>query len=380
MDTALDRKEASAGESRNRVRPVPADLHRASLCLGPKKVGAGEFLTALFGPYYGSGRHGFIEIRVIGERGVRSYFFRGLASFGRKRFESKTCHTYYGLLPRERKEGRKEAVEWALALWTDLDGKNFTGGKEEAWARLRTFPLPPSVILDSGHGLQALWLLREPERVEESGLIEGSLAGLAKALNGDPAVCELARIFRLPGSFNVKDPKNPIEVKVKFFNPRGRYQLSDFESFRIALPKTSGDSEASGIEAEKQEGLEKVLACKFIRYAETHARELPEPLWWSALTNLLSFKGGHEMAHELSKPYEKGRNRYSSKETERKIAHILRTSPGPHTCRKIVQHGYPCSFVGTCPVESPAGLAWAEDDFVGDLRKESFEIKGGVTS
>jgi len=371
MGSVVEEGQTLEREMQNPGRETPADFHQARL--GPRRVSAEDFLTALFGPYYGRGRQGFIEIRVMGERGVKSYFFRGLAPFQKKRFESKTRHTFYGLLPRERKEGRKEAVEWILALWADLDAKNFPDGKEEAWRNLRAFNLPPSVIVDSGHGLQALWLLEEPVAIEKPELVEGCLLGLAKAIGGDTAVCELARVFRLPGSFNVKEPKNPIEVKVKFFNPRERYRLSDFEPFRAALPRPRRDSEPQGIEAEKQEGLEKVLACKFIRFAELHARDLPEPLWWSLLTNLLPFKGGREKSHELSTPYEKGPNRYSFKETERKIRRILRSSPGPHTCRKIVEHGYPCSLIGTCTVEAPAGLAWAEDAFIQRLRKEPAE-------
>ncbi|MEK7827864.1 MAG: hypothetical protein AAB299_09075, partial [Thermodesulfobacteriota bacterium] len=89
---------------------TPADFHQARL--GPRRVGADDFLAALFGPYYGRGMRGFIEIRVIGEKGAKSYFFRGLRPFEKKRFESRTRHTFYGLLPREKREGRKEAVKW----------------------------------------------------------------------------------------------------------------------------------------------------------------------------------------------------------------------------------------------------------------------------
>ena len=343
--------------------------------LGPRRVEAEDFLTALFGPYYARGNRGYIEIRMIGKGGVKSYFFRGLAAFKKKRFQSKTRHTFYGLLPRERKEGRKESVKWLLALWADLDAKNFPEGKEEAWKKLRTFTLPPSVILDSGHGLQALWLLHAPVAIEKPELAESYLAGLAKQIGGDPAVCELARVFRLPGSFNVKDLQNPLEVKIKFFNPRRRYQLSDFEPFRVTARPLRMDSNPKGIEPENSDGLDKVFACKFIRFSALHGRDLSEPLWWSLLTNLLPFKGGREKSHELSRPYDNGRSRYSFKETERKIRHILRSSPGPHTCRKIVEHGYPCSFVGTCPVESPAGLAWADPVFVEGLRKIPSEAR-----
>ena len=346
--------------------------------VGPRKITASDFLMALFAPYYASGHRGFIEIRLIARSGVKSYFFRGLETLCRKHFESRRSHTYYGLSPRERREGKKDAVKWLLSLWVDLDAKNFPNGKEDAWEALRRFDLTPSAIIDSGHGLQALWFLKEPVAIQEMGEIEGVLSGLAKVLNGDPAVCEIARVFRLPESFNVKDPENPIPVKVKYFSPRLRYTLSDFEKFRVPVSPRDETPAGEGINAEKSDGIEKVLACKFIRFAERNARELPEPLWWSALTNLLPFKGGREKAHALSRPYEKGRNRYSFKETERKISHILKTSPGPHTCQKIVQHGYPCSFVGTCPVDSPAGLAWADREFVEKLRLESYEAEGGV--
>ena len=345
--------------------------------LGPKKVTASDFLAALFAPYYARGHRGFIEIRLIGKTGVKCYFFRGLELIRHKHFDSQRAHTFYGLLPRERREGGKDSVEWLLALWADLDAKDFPNGKEDAWEALRRFDFTPSVIVDSGHGLQALWFLKEPVVVQETGKIEGILAGLAKALGGDPAVCEIARVFRLPESFNVKDPDNAIPVKVKFFSPRLRYELSAFESFHIPVSKHEKEPAGEGINAEKSDGIEKVFACKFVRYCEANAVTLPEPLWWSCLTNLLPFKGGHEKAHALSLPYQKGRNQYSFKETERKIKHILKTSPGPHTCQKIVQHGYPCSFVGICPVDSPAGLAWADPEFVEKLQHEPYQIEGG---
>jgi len=357
------------------VNEITSDFNSSRV--GPRKITASDFLAALFAPYYVRGERGFIEIRLIARSGVKSYFFRGLETLCRKHFESRKTNTYYGLSPREWREGKKDAVKWLLVLWVDLDAKSFANGKEGAWDALRRFDLVPSAIIDSGHGLQALWFLKEPLAIQETAEIEGVLRGLAKALGGDPAVCEIARVFRLPESFNVKDLENPIPVKVKYFSPRLRYALSDFEKFRIQVSTHNETSSGEGIRAETSDGIEKVLACKAIRYAEANARKLPEPLWWSALTNLLPFKGGREKAHALSQGYEKGRNRYSFKETERKISHILKTSPGPHTCVKIVEYGYPCSFVGTCPVDSPAGLAWAEPEFIERLRKEPYEIRGG---
>ena len=355
----------------NSLNPTPFQRART----GPKRIEAAEFLTALFGPYYGRAHSGFIEIRLIAPRRVKSYFFRGLQLLRTRRFHAKNCHTFYGLLPRESRQGKKDSVRWLLALWADLDAKDFPEGKEGAWRRLQGFERPASVIVDSGNGLQALWLLMSPVEIQDPEMAEGLLRGLARSLGGDPAVSDIARVFRLPGSYNVKDPLSPKLVKVKFFSPSTRYELSDFEPIRVSAPASSRTGEAEGIRPESSEGLPKVLACKFVRFAEANARTLPEPLWWALLTNLLPFKGGRMKAHEFSRPYERGRNRYSFRETERKIEHILKSSPGPHTCRRIVEYGYPCSFVGTCPVDSPAGLAWAEDEFVEGLRKEPYEIE-----
>ncbi len=345
--------------------------------VGPRKIGAREFLLGLFGPYYARGHSGFIEIRVIGRSRAKSYFLKGVRPFEKLRFESCQLHTYYGILPRERRGGRKEDVQYVTSLWADLDVKNYADGKDGAWNALRNFPHPPSSVIDSGNGLQVLWFLKEPVRVEDTSCVEGILEGLARALSGDTAVCDLARIFRLPGSFNVKNPENPLPVKVFFFSPRRRYVLTDFESWKVVRSASREERESSGIKPEEHAGLEKVLSCKFVRHAEAHAETLPEPLWWALLANLIPFRGGKAKAHEFSKPYRKGRNRYSYKETERKIAHILKTSPGPHTCRKIVEIGYPCSMVGTCPVEAPAGLAWAEREVIENLRKQSYEPQEG---
>src|SRR5262249_15816059 len=60
---------------------------------------------------------------------------------------------------------------------------------------------PPTLIVDSGHGLQPHWLLSEP--CEDRQRIEATRKRLQE-LTASDAVHDAARIMRLPGSHNSK--------------------------------------------------------------------------------------------------------------------------------------------------------------------------------
>lgn len=90
-----------------------------------------------------------------------------------------------------------------MALWLDLDFKDLVGGQVDADRVLETM-IPPSVIILTGNGYHFYWLLREPvEAIPE--IIEPYLKGLARRYNGDTSSAELARLLRVPGTFNYKD-------------------------------------------------------------------------------------------------------------------------------------------------------------------------------
>ena len=43
---------------------------------------------------------------------------------------AETLNIYFGVCPRNGKKGTEETVKMVRALWTDIDGKDFVGGKE----------------------------------------------------------------------------------------------------------------------------------------------------------------------------------------------------------------------------------------------------------
>src|SRR5215813_11133061 len=86
----------------------------------------------------------------------------------------------------------------------------------------------PTRIVHSGGGLQVFWDLREPIDVTDPSAareVEEALKLVAGFVGGDPAVCEMSRLLRLPGSHNTKYGDSR-EVRVLVQRPGG-YELSD---------------------------------------------------------------------------------------------------------------------------------------------------------
>jgi hypothetical protein len=104
------------------------------------------------------------------------------------------------------KKGSGPYCQTLTALFVDADFKHL--GEAETRKRLADFPIPPSIIVNSGGGLHPYWLLRHPLDLQNGGYkaARSILRRLAKSVADvvDEAVSEPARILRIPGSFNFK--------------------------------------------------------------------------------------------------------------------------------------------------------------------------------
>lgn len=142
---------------------------------------------------------------------------------------------YFGCCTRAGKVGTKKGCREVVALWLDLDFKDLTGGEDEARKIIESM-IPPSVIINTGNGFHPYWLLREPiEALPE--IIEPYLKGLARHYNGDSSAAEIARILRVPGTFNYKQGgKKPVSIIKADYNLR--YNLSDFDDLLINTSNT----------------------------------------------------------------------------------------------------------------------------------------------
>lgn len=199
-----------------------------------KCCGAPDFLAVRFRDLRPSER---IEVRLLGAGGAveRDWFDNpcDAAAFGLA--ASPRWAVYYGVCPRRNGGGKKADVTSIPALWADVDDKRFTDGRTGAQAALASFPLAPTLVVDSGGGLQPYWHLVAPLAIgaDDAPLVqhvEDLLRRLYARLGGLDAVQDLSRILRLPGTYNRKpEYGEPRPVTVIHHDPAALYRLEDFE-------------------------------------------------------------------------------------------------------------------------------------------------------
>src|SRR5262245_55625666 len=186
---------------------------------------AGQFLSLLF-----SNTADLKEIRLLPSG--QQFFDHDLATilaFIANHLDENVC---FGVATRKTNDGSKNGVSYVTSLWADIDWKDFAHGQAETDEAIRKFPLKPSIIVSSGHGYHLYWRLLEPTPAAIE--IEGYLKGIAKALDADRAAAELARILRVPGTFNYKDKENIVPVAIREVTEVS-YALSEFDPWKMEV-------------------------------------------------------------------------------------------------------------------------------------------------
>jgi hypothetical protein len=110
---------------------------------------------------------------------------------------------YLACAPRERRDGKADAIKRVWCLWADCDDT-------EAVERLAAFRARPNLVIRSGSGdnLHAYWQLQEP--LSPAWARRANLR-LALALGADRAATDAARILRPAGTLNHKhSPSRPV--------------------------------------------------------------------------------------------------------------------------------------------------------------------------
>ena len=142
-------------------------------------------------------------------------------------FIKNQVNAFYGCAKYGELNNRTHAnAKYFRALWIDVDcgeakaneGKGYRT-QAEGLKKFREFcvttKLPTPIIVDSGYGIHAYWLLEETiERMAWEALAD-RLHELCKENEFivDPAVFEASRVLRIPGTFNFKGD-TPVEVRV----------------------------------------------------------------------------------------------------------------------------------------------------------------------
>ena len=322
------------------------------------KSEAVRFFEALF-PW-----RSYVELRFLKDSAQRTWIEThqiGEILRTAQEYSKKGWNVYFGVASRKTPSGgSKSDLDYVNVVWVDLDCDKLGISKDRYIEELTQWLLPPSVIVDSGHGLHCYWILKEP--VKDFHEIEKINLGLAKALKGgDTKAYDATRILRVPTTTNWKDPKEPLPVRIVHFNPDLRYNLLTLDEWAVEVEEYDENRKLTIEKQFEDEIIERVInECAFLQHCKDAAKTLDEPSWYVMITNLTAL-GAQEKIHELSQPYDKPPHRYSREETQKKIEHALKDAPGPHTCAYIQNVlGFKCPQ--NCPwkgkVKSPAGIAW----------------------
>lgn len=195
----------------------------------------------------------FLEIRTIApDTGtVRQVF---CSSLGRAlevvaRVDA-MANVYVGACPRSRRDGRREAVTVVPAAWADLDFHQIEPDDRDralavSTSRIERLGMRPTALVHTGNGLQAWWIYQQPVSISSDfpfDRFEAINRGLGKVLGGD-AVHDLARVLRVPGTWNLPDTKKrvrgcvPVRAQLLYFGG-STYLPDDFDYLAVAESTT----------------------------------------------------------------------------------------------------------------------------------------------
>lgn len=171
-------------------------------------------------------KNGFVEIRQISAQGEVTREWISLTYPTLPAFPNDQ-HIYVGVATRKCQYGggTKDDIEEIPAVWSDVDFKDIN--QDEVDKRIAAFPLPPSMIVNSGNGYHLYWILKTPAKIGDILKIEDINKRLVNHFGGDKGSVDAAHILRVPGTYNVK--KNPKLVTVESYDSSKVYCIDDFD-------------------------------------------------------------------------------------------------------------------------------------------------------
>lgn len=235
------------------------------------------------------------------------------------------------------------------AFFLDIDcglGKPYAD-QAEGLTALKKFvkevKLPKPLIVNSGRGVHAYWTLEKPIGVDEwKPLAEGFKALCEKhSLHADPAVtADTARILRIPGTFNYKNPKTPLDVKalvvsspspLQAFTELFKTEEDIFAGVTGTFVPRQLDAMTKALMGNNQSSFKTILiksvegtGCKQLLHIFENQATVEEPLWRAGLSIAQHCADRDKGIHVISKQHPN----YSESETERKASETR----GPYTC------------------------------------------------
>jgi len=331
---------------------------------------------------------------TLPDKQIRHYPTEQLTKFCGDAAElGKTANTYFSVWPRRSDipngvRGGSEDTVYATCLFADYDvagpahkDKNLPPSKEVVLEYLKGLEKPPTVIIDTGYGLDPFWIFKEPVPVHDdtardrvSGILSGYGRHLSKLCKEQgwalDNVFDPARMLRAPGSNNFK-LESPVPCRI-LWESGIFYTVDDFADFYE--PEPIAESTPFVVDERAIGSAERIMdGCLFTQKMRDDPESVTEPEWKAVCSNVVLTPDGDELFHNWSSLY----SGYSSEETAYKIARS-REAKKPCSCAYIREGlGFACPEEG-CGVKAPVVLALytKEEQLQILLSKENLTIPG----
>ena len=157
-----------------------------------------------------------------------------------------------------KKRGKNSDVSHFTAAWVDVDfHENEESVKKAFWVAVEMFVkagLPPSIIVESGHGLHVYWLYDKLYPAKDA---ERICAGIQDAFKVADSNSDPSRVLRMPGTVNLKDAKRPTMCRV-IQATYVRYPIEKFSDYAVEPTKSEQALEDEAVERKNQEILKRL--------------------------------------------------------------------------------------------------------------------------
>ena len=309
-----------------------------------------EFLTRVLPP-------GGDYIGIINKKQSTQFTHRTLPDFDNLdqfvgRASEQTANVYYatGTFTEKREAGRAKLKK---SFYLDLDcgeGKGYASKKVAVrslfeWCDAQYFPRP-NVMVDSGHGVHAYWVLGDAITASLWVTIATRFKDLCinTGLVADHAItADVARIMRCPGTVNWKGQPAPVRV---FYSTPEDLALTDITA---ALGNAGVDDRLAGLgedddltagvgayemDQRPRYASRMLSRCNILKHTyETGGEGQAEPLWMQQLHLLAYCEDGSEFIHVISESHES----YDYQRTEKKYKQRVakKDEIGPTLCKTL---------------------------------------------
>lgn len=193
----------------------------------------------------------------------------------------------------------KEDIRGAKWLHADIDpraGESIESEKKRAMGLLTNMKQPPTVIIDSGNGLQPLWKLKDeypvngdPDKIK---YVEARNRKFEYDFSGDHCF-NIDRVLRIPGTINVpgaaklKKGRVPVTASLVLFDAKRVYDIESFEELNVATKTADGATPLPQLTIPDSVELDSVLGLTAeMKYIAVHGTHPDNPSRWHSRSEM----------------------------------------------------------------------------------------------